>query len=74
MPNARIRIIYVERSPSDRTERTLLVGAEHMLVRFSKVAGSGRSVPEQLLVTGILSLSGETSFRLQDISENAIKV
>lgn len=45
-----------------------------MLVRFSKVAGSGRSVPEQLLVTGILSLGGETSFRLQDISENAIKV
>ena len=45
-----------------------------MLVRFSKVAGSGCSVPEQLLVTGILSLGGEIPFRLQNISEKAIKV
>ena len=58
---------HIERSPSDRTEVTPRVGAERGFSRFSKVAGSSCPMPEQVLVTGILSLCRELPFRLQDI-------
>ena len=65
MEAARPGGFHVERSPGNRTERTLWVDAEEIMTDFPEATSPERPMPHQFLVPQTLSPRVEPPFRFQ---------